>query len=423
MTEAVAQYAGPSILSRGGNRPGQRGRAPVDFSFYVSGRGTYETGLLRPVLNESGELEGVNAAGVGAEVGVYGGHNWRRTQVGLDYRGDYRHNTRRAAFNGTNQALALQLEHRLTRRISLSVSQTGGTTNRAFGGFSAPAFGDTNRLGIPLNELFDVRMYYLQSNATVTWQRTARMALTGGADAFFVKRKALSLINAQGLRVLGAGSYRTSRRNTILSAYQFLRFEFPKILAKSDLHAVSMGVQSQFTRSINMRLIGGVYLADSRGVEQVTLSPEVAAILGRTTGPATFRRKSNFPLIDAEISYVQERGRFFLAGSSSASPGNGALLTARRTNVHAGYSYTGIRRMSLGASAGYMRMASRSLSVGATTGHQTGVGMSYRVRPSFDLTSQIDYRAFQTTVAQARKGFAFVFGLSYSSSRFPISIW
>ena len=423
MSEAVAQYGGPSILSRGGNRPGQRGRAPIDFAFYASARGTYETGLLRPFVNEAGDIDPVSTFGVMTEVGVYGGHNWRRTQLGLDYRGDYRHNTKIDYFNGSNQALALQLEHRLSRRITLNVSQTGGTSNRAFGAFAAPAFGDTNRLGVPLNELFDVRLYFLQSNANVTWQRSARMALTGGADVFFVKRKSLSLINAQGARALGAVSYRTSRRNTVLAGYQFLRFEFPRIYAHSDIHAVSTGLQSQLNRNVQFKFVGGLYFADSRGVEQITLSPEVAAILGRSTGQAAFRRQSTFPLLEAEVSYLQERGRFLVAASSSASPGNGALLTSRRTNVHAGYSYTGIRKASIGASAGYMQMTSQSLTVPGQSGFQVGSGMSYRLARSIDLNGQIDYRTYSAPDARARKGFAFLLGLSYTTSRFPISIW
>ena len=151
--------------------------------------------MIPASLNTEGNIAPLNAFGESTEVGVYGGHSWKATQLGLDYRADYRYNQKISYFNGTNQALALQLEHRLSRHLTLSASQTGGTSNRAFGAFAAPAFGDTNRLGVPLNELFDVRLYYLQTNATVTWQRTARMALTRGGDVYYIKRREHSLIN------------------------------------------------------------------------------------------------------------------------------------------------------------------------------------------------------------------------------------
>src|SRR5262245_32137617 len=63
-------YGGPSILSRGGNRPGQRGRAPVDFQFYGGLRGIVESGLTASAVDETGALQGVTASGFQAELSV-----------------------------------------------------------------------------------------------------------------------------------------------------------------------------------------------------------------------------------------------------------------------------------------------------------------------------------------------------------------
>ena len=74
--EVLAQvgggYAGPSLLSRGGNTPGRRGNAPVNFTYYGALRGMYESGLIAPVLDERGNLNGVTLQGVQAELGAYG---------------------------------------------------------------------------------------------------------------------------------------------------------------------------------------------------------------------------------------------------------------------------------------------------------------------------------------------------------------
>jgi hypothetical protein len=425
LSDLSAQYGGPSILSRGGNRPGQRGRAPIDFNFYAAARGLLESGLLYPRLDDEGVLQPQNSYGVSSEVGVYGGHNWKSTTMGLDYRADYRHSANLPnALNGTNQALALQLEHRLSRRVTLSFSQTAGTSNRAFGAFAVPTFSDANRLGVPMNEVFDVRLYYLQSNLTGIWQRSARTSYIGGADVFFVKRDSLALINAQGMRASGAVSYRTSRRNTVVASYQYLRFEYPRIYAHSYFHTINGGLQSQWSRNIQVRLIAGVFVGENRGVEQVRLSDEVAAILGRPVGTAAFVRSSRFPMIDAGIAHIQERGRFQVSFTTAASPGNGMMLASMRTTASAGYSYTGIRRTSLGVSAGYMRLTSEALSLPDNNAFGAGGGFSYRVRAGLQLTGQLDYRNFQATSAfPARSGYSAMLGLAYSTSRFPISIW
>ena len=100
-------YGGPSLLSRGGNRPGQRGRAPVDFNFYGAVRGTYDTGLLAAQVDEAGNLMPVDSYGTQLEFGAYGAKAWKRTSVGLDYRGDYRKYNQARRFDGTNQSLSL----------------------------------------------------------------------------------------------------------------------------------------------------------------------------------------------------------------------------------------------------------------------------------------------------------------------------
>src|SRR3712207_3862364 len=77
---AFAQgYGGPSMLSRGGNTPGRRGRTPVDFTFYAALRGTVDTGLTPVALDpETGDVQEDNPLyGVQAELGLYGSHAWK----------------------------------------------------------------------------------------------------------------------------------------------------------------------------------------------------------------------------------------------------------------------------------------------------------------------------------------------------------
>jgi hypothetical protein len=178
-------YGGPSLLSRGGNQPGIRGRAPIDFNVYASARGMYETGLLQPELDETGQLRSDAVYGTLIEGGVYGGKDWKRHSLGLDYRADYRYQPAIPAFNGTNQAMSVLTQHRISRRLMLITQHMGGTTNRAFGGFAGPTFGGIDRIGVPLNELFDVRIYYAQSAAGFSYQKSARKPFQLGRTVSF----------------------------------------------------------------------------------------------------------------------------------------------------------------------------------------------------------------------------------------------
>src|SRR3954469_2154555 len=77
----LAQYGGPSILSRGGNQPGRRGRAPVNFTGYAGGGYRYESGLTLPVVDQTGKVPSTDDWGLQVEGGLYGGHEFRRVSL------------------------------------------------------------------------------------------------------------------------------------------------------------------------------------------------------------------------------------------------------------------------------------------------------------------------------------------------------
>lgn len=419
---AAQGYGGPSILSRGGNRPGRRGRAPVDFTFYGGVRGTADQGLLGGTL-EDGTVKPVDTYGGSAEIGLYGGHDWRRSSFGVDYRGDYRYNSRFKQFNGLNQAISLEYQQQLSRRFSFGLRETGGMTNRAFAGFAAPALADIGRPGVPLNEVFDVRTYYNQTGGWLAWRKSARMTAVVQGQGFFVKRQNASLINGQGYQGTGQILYRTSRRTEWGAQYQFLHLEFPRVYGGSDNHSVAGVLNRQFGRNWDLNVTAGVFRSTAYGTQQVKLSPEVAFILGRTTGFEAFRITRYLPQIDATASYTLQRSRFTASAQSGVANGNGVYLTTSRKAVQLGYSYSGIRRWSLGASAGYSRNDGLGLRLGNLTIFQSGGGASYKIAEHLDFSAQLDYRYFDSPGVQGRRGYSASVGLTYSTSRLPISIW
>jgi hypothetical protein len=420
---AQGGYGGPSMLSRGGNRPGRRGRAPVDFNFYLGARGTAEQGLLRPSLTSEGELDPITAYGGSAEAGLYGGHDWRRSSFGVDYRGDYRVNTRNSAFNGFNQAVSLEFMHQVNRRTSFFVSETGGTSNRAFGGFAAPAGSELDRQGVPLNEVYDVRTLYSQTQGGVSYRKSARTTLAAQGSAFFTKRRNASLINGQGYGGGVVASHRMSRATEVGVLYQFTRFEFPRVYGGSSVHSVGLTLNRSLNRSWSVALTAGILRVHSKGTQEVQLSPEVAFILGRSTGLSAFSQVSYRPLINVTTSYTQERGRFTASFLTGVANGNGIYQTTQRDAVHAGYSYSGLRRMSVGVSAGYTRTSSVAVDLVDLNSAQAGGGLSYQIMPHLSFTSQLDYRTFKTSAVRGREGFSATVGLSYTSSSIPLAIW
>ena len=423
--EVLAQgYGGPSLLSRGGNTPGRRGRAPIDFTYYAGIRGTYESGLIAPTLDESGQLHGNNLYGGQVELGAYGAKSTRRSSVGLDYRGDYRKTNKNiSSFNGTNQALSLQYTFQPTRRMQIFANETGGTTNRAFGGFSAPAFADQQNLGVPLNEVYDSRVYFSQTTAGISYRTSARTEYVFSGTGFIVKRSSRSLIGMQGYEASGGVFYSLSRSEKVGVRYEFIRFEFPRIYGGSDIHSADLYYERRLTRNMGMKVTAGGYVANTVGTQKVELSPEVAAILGRGTGVEAFDRTDWKPRIEATLDYTMQRSRLYAGYRSGANPGNGIYITTNQKNVNTGYSYTGFRRLSLGVSAGYTRYSSLGLQLGDFSTLQGGGGMNYRIIEHLDLSLQADRRKFSAPGVSGRSGTNISLGLTFTPASIPLSIW
>jgi hypothetical protein len=421
---AFAQgYGGPSMLSRGGNRPGRRGRAPADIAVYGGLRGTAETGLTPVRLEDDGTIVKQTAYGIQAEIGAYGTHSWKRSILGLDYRGDYRRSTRRRTFNGVNQALSLDLQTQLNRRTAIIFRETGGTTNRAFGGFAASVASDLQSLNLANNEVFDSRSYFSQTTATVAYRQTARTTYIVSGDGFFVKRPDPRLVGVVGYRGSGAIEYRLNSRSTAGLAYNYVNFSFPRVHGGADAHGLAATFTRAVTRNLNLLFTGGVFRVESFGTQSIELSPEIAALLGQRTGFEAFNRKSWIPQIQTSANYTLERSRFSLAYVNGLSPGNGVYLTSQSRSVAAGYSFAGTRKLSLGASARHLRMKSESISIRDIRSSAAGGGVNYHLTSLLNLSSQIDYRTFRSPGLRGREGFAFVFGFTVSPSRIPLSIW
>jgi hypothetical protein len=421
---AFAQgYGGPSMLSRGGNRPGRRGRAPIDISAYGAIRGTFDTGLTPVQLQDDGTLASENAYGVQAEIGAYGTHSWKRSILGLDYRGDYRRTTRKSAYSGVNQAISLDLQTQLTKRWSLLLREAAGTTNRAFGGFAVPASTDLQSLNLVNSEVFDSRSYFSQTTATVGYRKSARTTLIGSADGFFVRRPDPRLVGVVGYRVNTGVDYRFNSRSSVLVSYTYLNYSYPSVHGGSIAHGLATTFTRAVTRSLSASVAVGAFRLKAFGTQSVTLSPEVAALLGQTTGFEAFTRRSWVPQVQASANYTLERSRLSLTYMTGISPGNGVYLTSQASSVAAGYSYTGLRKVSLGASTRYSRAKSRSVTIGDLETYSAGGGLNYRLASMMNLSCQADYRTFQSPGLHGREGVSLTLGLTVSPSRIPLSIW
>lgn len=410
----IGDFGGPSILSRGGARPGQRGNTPMDFTI-VGGISAVAT------TDPTGTNGGPDVAyGGSVNLSVIGSHSWAKSYFGVDYAGAYRHYNNFSIGNGIEQSLALEFDKRLSRRFVLNVRESASISKLALGGLSSYGFFTNDLIGVPVNNLFDAYAYSTQTSASIEWERSARSSLSFYGDAFQVHRTAAYLIGVRGYRAGANASYRISRFNDITLGYSFIHFSFPRAFGTSDMHGVQLGWKHRFNRSWTGNLGAGGYRVETLGTTTVTLPPEIAAILGRSSGISAVYRVSYAPSLTAQLAYAYQRSNFTLAGSTGVSPGNGVYLTSKTNTANIGYSYSGFRKASLSANFGYAEYNSLFQQIGKYSSFLGGVGAGYRIADYVNITVGFDIRQFEIQSGQKRVSETGSIGLSFAPYRVPI---
>src|SRR5262250_3339485 len=87
----LSGYLGPGVLTRGAGQIGTRSGQEVDLRFFVNASGVYDNGIQPVSVDSKGNLVQVNGLwGTELAFGAYGVHQWRNSQLGIDYHGNFR---------------------------------------------------------------------------------------------------------------------------------------------------------------------------------------------------------------------------------------------------------------------------------------------------------------------------------------------
>ncbi len=408
-------YPGPTILSRGLGTVLQGGGELLRLRPYLSVSGVYDTGLAGFSVDSSGGT---------AEFGVNGYHNWRRTVLGLDYRGNARHYSRRTYYDGSDHSLSLGVTHQLSRDWAFTLRQAAGTTSRGHGMYFGHAFFDPSFAQVPANELFNARMYYASSLGDLVWSPGPRLSFNMGGTAMAVRRRSRAMAGVTGYSARGDVQYRPSRSVAVGADYQYTHYDFTRAFGGSDIHAVAANFAFQLGRTWTLGLRAGGARAEALGLQLVAVDPIIAAILGRYTDVEVFYRVNYVPDGEIRLSRAFRRSAVHLGARAGVSPGNGIHLTSRSQSAEAGYSYTGLRRWHLGVSASYNKYGSVGQALGRYESYQGGGGVSLQLNRWLHMVTRYDARRQEVSNTSFRRiSHAVSAGVAFSPGDLPLSLW
>ncbi len=420
-------YGGPAVSSRGLRGAGSRAGEAVNIRPYASVRAVYDTGLITTSVNQQGKI--VNPGGlfgVEAQVGAYGAKEWKRTRIGLDYEGLYRHYQSATFFNGTDHILDLDITRQATRRSYFRLRGLGGTSSRPVGGLFAYSFVDPQFLGVPSQEIFDNRTYFADAMGQYVINLSARNSVSFGGNGFAVRRRSKALIGMNGYRASGDFTRRISRRLTVGAGYQYLHFDFPRVFGESDIHMVMGEVAYELTRAWRLSIAGGAYRSDLSGIREVQLDPLVAALFGTSTGRQAFNAINYLPYAQAALHREYRRTSFVLAYNTGPSGGGGVFLTSKQQTAQVSWSYRGSDKWSFGLSGGYQDYGGLGAYQGKLTSYMGGATFTRRLTGDVFFSAGLDYRRFGVDNGSQesfkRNGSRAFSGITYSPGAIPLSI-
>jgi hypothetical protein len=423
----IGDYLGPGIMSRGSDGVGARGGQTVDLRFFANVNAIYDTGLVPLSTDTTGKLVDPGALyGVEAQVGAYGTHNWRRAQLGLDYKGTYRDYSQNTYYNGSDQQLQLGYTYQKTRRLRVDFRGLAGTYAQGFGSvFAAVPLETTGTINPSTGLLFDNRSSFLEGGMDVTYVQSVRNSFTVGGEGYDVLRQSKALIGMHGYTLRGSFEHKLSMNSSVSVTYNHYHYDFPRAFGEATIDAFQLGYFTSFDRKRwSLKVQGGALQSEVEGLETVNLDPAIANILGVSTTVQTFYRKNILPNVSVSLSRKFKSSNLTFSYSTGTSPGNGVYLTSRQTAAGGSYSYTGIRKASLSLQAGYLSYASLGQSLTPYHSATGGASATYALARSFHLTARYEarYQEIDQSVFN-QNSYRVSVGIAYSPGDIPLSIF
>lgn len=421
----IGSYLGPGVMSNGAGTIGERSGAPVDLRFYADVSGVYDNGLQPFQLGPNGQLEAINGLyGEQLDYGVYGTHTWRNALLGLNFSGNFYDYNNATQYDGNTQNLMLGYTWQKSRRLIFDFREVGGLSSLGYPGssYNQPS---TVIVDQPTSTLFDSRYYYTQSTADMTYLLTARTSFTVGGDGFWVHRDGVGLASTQGYSLRGSLRHRLSKTQTIGINYDHIYYDFPPAFGASTTDIGTGFFATSLGKRWTLSIAAGAAYTNVSGVQQVSINPVIAALLGTSVGYQAFYRQDIYPSGTVSLAARLKNSALGFSGGQTIIPGNGVYLTSRQATASASYSYTGIKKWNFGISGTYNVLDSIGQGIPSYGMFGGGAGFTYGLSRMFHIVGRYDARHQEITYTNGFRNSSYrvSLGLAFSPGDVPLSLW
>ncbi|MCC7342252.1 MAG: hypothetical protein IT170_14320 [Bryobacterales bacterium] len=420
--------AGPTLPSQRGIGAIRSSEGLFRIAPYLGISGIYDTGLAPLTLRPDGVFPSRSAAGVDLSFGITGSKAFRRSMLNLMYRGGYSHYPKIPYLSNSNHQGVLGVTHAFSRRLQLSSQNTFGYLNNSFfGNFGFEDLGNAGSI-LPTDEFFNSPVLFLQTNQTLSYQKSARLSFSAGGGGSMHWRRSSALAGVKAGNILGNTSYRISARQTIGVTYIFNQFFFTNQYGGSNVHTMNVEYGAKLSRTVDLSLSLGGARVESQSLERVEVDPLIAQLFGTTGGIEAVYRKSYLPTFQADLRYNKRRWSAGVYAGRAVNPGNGIVLTNRNTSVGASVRYSA-RRWNAGGGVNYNEMVSLKLGYGNYKSRSADIGFSVVMGRGFSWANTFSVRRYGgdgSVISNTffdRNQYRVSTGIFWSPSSFPLPLF
>jgi hypothetical protein len=340
----------------------------------------------------------------GAQVtwSLIGRHYFRHDEVGVSYTGNISQFSGAGGYNGTNQSITVDYSHQLSHHLSVNLSGTGSIFSQNYALENAPVGSDTianiNLGSSPNIQIFDLGAKQFSSQADLTWQKTSRLSFNLGTSYFGIDRDSPALLGVTGQQARGDVNYRLTRKITIGTYYSFSHYLYPHGFGDSDTNTAGLIYSYAFSRTMQIRLRGGLSRVESLGLQSVEINPIIAALLGQSSGTVDSWQMLRTSDISAQLIKDFRAGTTLsFAYARGVSPGNGVFQTSQQESISSTMTARIMRTYLLSADLGRDTLTSVAQALGKYRSEFGRVSLSRPYRRGLSLNFGVEYRYFDVS--------------------------
>jgi hypothetical protein len=417
--EPVQEYTGPAVLSRSYsvNRP----LIPQELKWTesVGANAVYDSGVA--AFNPAGTFGTSSPLGSNVTWSLVGRHYFRQDEIGVSYSGNYAQYSNGAGLSGLNNTLSVDYSHRFSRRLSANIGLTGATLSQNYA-LNNPDVGpgttvaNVNLGTSPNIQITDNGVKQIALQSDFVWQQSSRLSFDGGGSYFAVVRDTPGLLGMTGGQGHTDVNYRLTRKMTVGAYYSISHYVYSHGFGISDVNTVGAIYSYAFTRSLQLRLRGGISMVDSRGFQQIPVSPALATLLGTDAGIVDVASITNTSDISAQL--IKDFGRHRtvnVAFAHGVAPGNGVFQASEQESISASFASQLFRRYNLQLALGYDTLVSVTEALGTYKSDYARISFARQLSSGITANLGVDLRHYDVTnFATLRNELRISTGISWS---------